>query len=103
MVIYYKEFFAVCPVDVESLNECAIFEVSIKNKRRCVISLYRSSSQTQDEFDFLLINFEKLIGDIIAKNPLFVLDSMLDQQIRGKIIFLRLKVLRAILLLHPMV
>ena len=30
-------------------------------------------SQTQDEFDIFLISFEKLIGGIIAKNPLFVL------------------------------
>ena len=71
MVIYYQEFFAVCPVDVESLNECAIFEVSIENKRGYVVLLYRSSSQTQDEFDIFLISFEKLIADIIAKNPLF--------------------------------
>ena len=35
--------------------------------------LYRLPSQTQDEFDIFLISFEQLIGDIIAKNPLFVL------------------------------
>ena len=30
-------------------------------------------SQTQDEFDIFLVSFEKLIGGIIAKNPLFAL------------------------------
>ena len=49
--IYYKEFLAVCPVEVKNLNECVIFEVSIKNKREYVVSLYRSPSQTEDEFD----------------------------------------------------
>ena len=71
--IYYKRFLAVCPVEVKNLNECLVFEVSIKNKRRYVVSLYRSPSQTQDKIDIFLINFEQLIGDIIAKNPLFVL------------------------------
>ena len=56
--IYYKEFLAVCRVEVKNLNECLIFEVSIKNKRGCVVSLYRSPSQTQDEFDIFLINLE---------------------------------------------
>ena len=73
VAIYYKEFLAVRPVEVKSLNECVIFEVSIKNKRGYVVSLYRSPSQTQDEFDNFLTSFEKLIGDIIAKNPSFVL------------------------------
>ena len=73
VAIYYKEFLAVRPVEVKSLNECVIFEVSIKNKREYVVSLYRSPSQTQDEFDNFLTSFEKLIGDIIAKSPSFVL------------------------------
>ena len=71
--IYYKEFLAVHPVEVKNLNECVLFEVSIKKERGYVVSLYRSPSQTQDEFDIFLISFEQLIGDIIAKNPLFVL------------------------------
>ena len=52
--IYYKEFLAVCRVEVKNLNECLIFQVSIKNKRGCVVSLYRSPSRTQDEFDIFL-------------------------------------------------
>ena len=42
-------------------------------KRGYVVSLYRSRNQTQDEFDIFLMSFEQLIGDIIAKNLLFVL------------------------------
>ena len=55
--IYYKEFLAVRPVEVKNLNECLIFEVSIKSKRGYVVSLYTWPSQTQDEFDFF---FDKL-------------------------------------------
>ena len=49
--IYYKEFLAVRPIEVKNLNECLIFDVSIKNKRGYVVSLYRSPSQTQDDLD----------------------------------------------------
>ena len=69
----YKEFLAVPSIEFKNPNECVIFEVSIKNKKVCVGSLSRSPSQTQDQFDILLINFEQLIGDVIAKNPLFLL------------------------------
>ena len=64
--IYYKEFLAVRPVVVKNLNECLVFEVTIKIKRGYVASLYRLSSQTQDQLDFFLINFEQLISDIIT-------------------------------------
>ena len=57
--------------------------MSIRNKRGYVVSLYRSPSQTQDEFDIFLVSFEQLIGDIIAKNPLFVLITS-DFNVRSK-------------------
>ena len=41
--------------------------MSIKNKRRYVVSLHKSPSQTKDEFDVFLISFEQVIGDIIAE------------------------------------
>ena len=56
-----------------NLNECLIYEVSIKNKREYLLWLWRSPSQTQDELNNFLINFEELIGDINSKNQLFVL------------------------------
>ena len=49
--IYYKEVLAVLPVEVKNLNECLILAVSIENKRGYVVSLYRSPSQTQEEFE----------------------------------------------------
>ena len=58
------------------------------------------------EFDIFLISFEKLIGDIIAKNPLFVLITG-DFNARStnwwKMIFLHLKVLKLTHSLPPMV
>ena len=37
--IYYKQFLAVRPVEVKNLNECVIFEVSIKKKGICGLTL----------------------------------------------------------------
>ena len=48
------------------LQECLILEISINNKKGYVVSLYRSPSQTPDEFDSFINNFEKLISDIYS-------------------------------------
>ena len=48
------------------LQECLTFEISINNKKGYVVSLYRSSSQTPDQFDSFINNFEKLIIDIYS-------------------------------------
>ena len=55
------------------LKECLILEVSIKNKRGHVVSVYRSPSQTSDEFDSFITNLEKIVVDISRSNPHFLL------------------------------
>ena len=55
------------------LKECLILEVSINNKRGYVVSLYRSPSQTPDEFDSFITNLEKIVVDISRSNPHFLL------------------------------
>ena len=56
--IYFKEFLATRQVELNNLGECNIFEVCIQNKKIHIISL-RSLSQTHNEFDDLLLNFEQ--------------------------------------------
>ena len=53
------------------LNECLILEVSSNNKRSTV-SLYRSASQTFDEFDSVITNLKKILVHISRSNPHFV-------------------------------
>ena len=55
------------------LKECLILEVSINNKTCYVVSLYRSSSQTSNEFDSFITNLEKNVVDISRSNSHFVL------------------------------
>ena len=58
---------------INYVKECLILEVSINNKRGYVVSLYRSPSQTSDEFDSFITNLEKNVVDISRSNPHFLL------------------------------
>ena len=49
--VYFKESLLVRCLPNSYLKECFILDVSINNKRGYVVSLYRSPSQTFDEFD----------------------------------------------------
>ena len=48
-------------------------EVTIINKKGYVVTLYRSPSQTSDEFDSFIRNLEKLLINITSFNPHFVI------------------------------
>ena len=61
---YIRESLTVRCFSNAYLQECLILEISINNKKGYVVSLYRSPSQTLDEFDSFFNNFEKLIIDI---------------------------------------
>ena len=71
--MYLKESLPVRCLPNSDLKEYIIVEVSIINKRGYAVSLYRSSSQTSDEFDSFITNFEKVVVDISRSNPHFVL------------------------------
>ena len=47
---YVRESLPVRNFSNSYLSECLTHEVTIGNKKGCVITLYRSSSQTSDEF-----------------------------------------------------
>ena len=57
--MYFKESLPVRCLPNSYLKECLIIRVSINNKRGYVVSLYRSPSQTSDEFDSFITNLKK--------------------------------------------
>ena len=60
--IYFKESLSVHFSEVPSnLDECLICELSYKNKKCFITTLYRSTSQSRYEFEKFLSNFEVLI------------------------------------------
>ena len=71
--VYFKESLPVRCLPNSYLKECFVLEVSVNNKRGYVVSLYRSPSQTSDEFDSFITNLEKIVVDISRSNPHFLL------------------------------
>ena len=70
---YIRESLPVKCLSNVYLQECLILEISINNKKDYVVSLYRSPSQTPDEFDSFSNNLEKLITDIYSRKADFVM------------------------------
>ena len=56
-------------VSLIKLLECISFEVSIGNKKCRFIHVYRTSSQSQDEFHDFLTNLEMNLDDSFNSNP----------------------------------
>ena len=69
---YFKEPLPVSCLPNLYLKECLIFEISIDNKRDYVVSIYRSLSQTFDDFNSFTTNLEKLVINISSTNPHFI-------------------------------
>ena len=62
---YFKKSLSTRLLDVPSnSDECFLCEVSYKNKKCFIATLYRSPSQSREEFEKLLCNFEVLIKAI---------------------------------------
>ena len=67
--IYYKDFL---PIKVNNrccLKECLNFSLSVYGKQCNITLIYRSLSQSSEEFDTFLPNFELLLNYIANRNP----------------------------------
>ena len=73
MYPYVRGSFPVRNFSKSYLNECLTLEVSVSNKKGYVITLYRSPSQTSDEFQSFISNLENLLINITNYNPHFVI------------------------------
>ena len=60
-------------MQISYLSECLVCEVKYENKTKNFVILYRSASQTYDEFDKFLRSFESVINNINQSNSYFVL------------------------------
>ena len=67
--IYYKTMLPLKVLSTNFLQECINFEVSIRNKKCRFIHLYRTPSQSQDEFHDFLTNLEMNLDDSFNSNP----------------------------------
>ena len=62
--IFYKESLPVQIINQNYLKEALLLEMSYNNKKVIVSVIYCSPSQSADEFDSFLTNFENFLNDI---------------------------------------
>ena len=67
--IYFKESLPSRLYNVSYLNECICFEIMFSNKLCNFISLYRSPSQSSDEFENFVYNLDLTLEALTQKNP----------------------------------
>ena len=72
VAIYYKYFLPLKLMDVNHLLESILFDLQIGSKTCNFISLYRSPSQTADNFDSFLDNLKLNLDAMMENNPLLV-------------------------------
>ena len=69
VAIYYKNFLPLKVIDVNCLSESILFELQIGSKLCNFIFLYRSPSQTADNFDSFLDNLKLNLDAMTDNNP----------------------------------
>ena len=67
--IYYKESLPIKTLNINYLQEYICFDLKIGSKRCTIVSLYRSPSQSADEFDNFLNKLNLTVESITQKNP----------------------------------
>ena len=67
--VYYKNALPFKIINIKCLQECITFEIRIERKCWKFICLYRSPSQTNDEFESFLKNFGLTLNKIHEDNP----------------------------------
>ena len=67
--IYHKDFLPIKVNNISCLKECLNFSLSVYGKQCNITLIYRSPSQSSEEFDKFLSNFEFLLDYIANRNP----------------------------------
>ena len=70
--IYYKITLPIKIKNIHYLQECISFEIKIKGKLCNSITLHRSPSQCQDDFESFTNNFELNLDSVMVNNPFLI-------------------------------
>ena len=70
--LYYKFSYPLKVMDVSYLQECINVEVEICHQTCNFVGLYRSPSQTKDEFENFIKNLELNLEHIANKSPFLI-------------------------------
>ena len=69
--VYYKTSLPLKLLDMKYLQECINLELIIGDNPCSFIKLYRSPSQSHDDFEIFIKNFELYLDEINKENPFF--------------------------------
>ena len=67
--IYFKESLPIKVLNITNLHECLVCELSLNGRRSYIVSLYRSPSQSSDEYDHFIKAFEQFIAHLTSFKP----------------------------------
>ena len=67
--IYYKESLSVRVINIPYIKEALLLQMNYNNKKVIISAIYRSPSQSTDEFESFLLNFEQLLDDVSQCRP----------------------------------
>ena len=67
--IYVKEPLTIKVLSINNLHECLVCEFFLNCHRSYIVSLYRSPSQSSDNYDHFIITFEQLIVHLNSFKP----------------------------------
>ena len=67
--IYYKESLPVRVINIPYIKEALLLEMNYNNKKAIISVICRSPSQSTDEFESFLLNFEQLLDDVSQCRP----------------------------------
>ena len=67
--IYHRDSLPVKVINLNILNECLVCELSFGSHRVCLVSVYRTPSQSNNEYDTFLLNFEQLTTYLNSIKP----------------------------------
>ena len=67
--IYYKESLPVRVINIPYIKEALLLEMNYNNKKVIISVIYRFPSQSADEFESFLLNFEQLLDDVSQCRP----------------------------------
>ena len=70
--IYYKNFLPLKVTGVCLLEEYITFDLIMNNKLYSFVALYRSPSQSKDDFATFSVNFEMTLDLVSKKNPILL-------------------------------
>ena len=70
--IYFKNSVLLRVLDIQFLQECINFEIKVADKTCNFISLYRSPSQSKDEFESFADNLELNLDSVALRNPYLI-------------------------------